>query len=199
MKLNKGAGFKLLCLGVGLIVVFGGCALYKNVIKSAMADSETITIDGVARSFPKVVLADACNSAGAQCLNNVALVMGVITEGSVRSLKSFMASNPANKPSYVCFHSVGGQTEYALQIANVIQESNLGTCLAEKYIIKGSALGKAANPQTTKGTAITGTPETTSEGSNQRDTQIQDLQKMAGIAIILTSGVVGVRFAPSYG
>lgn len=135
----------LLVVG-GILVVaeilYGVCWGYAW-IRNKMDD--TVVIDG--KETPKVVLADACNHSGTQCINDVVLVKGRINGGSVSALERFMAGRLNQPVKFICFDSGGGDVDYAYDISTRIRKSNLGTCLAERYIIKGGKEKPLYSPQ----------------------------------------------------
>lgn len=128
---------------LGMLII--GCTVLHNSRESTKRDFILLSESGAKLS--KVQFADACDNEEIHCLNNVVLIIGEINRGTVNALKDFIKINSNSDASYICFDSPGGQIESAQIISEIILAGKMGTCLAEKYVIKNKERNKLVHPK----------------------------------------------------
>jgi hypothetical protein len=79
----------------------------------------------------KALLARACSRDGKTCIDNVLLVTGYLNQGTFKAIKDYKSKTEFDT---VCFHSGGGNKDAAIEIGQWINDKNLNTCMAEKYL-----------------------------------------------------------------
>lgn len=86
-------------------------------------------------NIQEVVLADACNISGQNCIRNVVLIRGGIDGDTLDLMQTFINNTRNVDIDTVCFSSKGGNIIKAETVSEIIKKANLSTCVAEKYII----------------------------------------------------------------
>lgn len=83
-----------------------------------------------------VLFAKACDINGGSCIPNVLLIRGAISKNTVSALERLLEKRGIAGFTTVCFDSVGGNVDEAVDIGDWIFRHKLNTCYAEKYIFR---------------------------------------------------------------
>lgn len=86
----------------------------------------------------KVVVADACEAGGQNCLKNVVLVTGLLDQETTKDFNALLETNI--KFDTICFSSPGGYSDTAIPLMDYVRKNKLNTCMAEEYYSDGVLL-----------------------------------------------------------
>lgn len=127
----KTVSLNLLIAIMALVIFSSACTNYQNL----KDDSLVVKTKNDEIHLSKATIGKACDNARAHCLDDVLIILGKISDATLKDLDTLAKTHGDKAISAVCFNTPGGDVHAAKVLGLRILQHKLSTCMAETYFI----------------------------------------------------------------